>query len=135
MTQIRDQMASAPLFREALNEGIASGTFVDTKFILFSRRSSSGRVYAPKALYANSHVLKSVPYFKDREPPAHHLDTATGRLTMLTCQFSLETFWKPDCGISMRTSTMMIPQLTMVTTLTATLKTTTRRRWAPWETP
>ena len=70
MTQIRDQMAATLPFREALNEGIASGAFVDTKIILFSRRSSSGRVYAPKALYANSHILKSVPYFNDRESPA-----------------------------------------------------------------
>ena len=54
-------------FRQALSEGIASGTFVDTKIILFSRRNSSGRVYRPKALYASSRVLKSVPYFDDRE--------------------------------------------------------------------
>ena len=64
MTQIRDKMAATLPFREALNEGIASGRFVDTKIVLFSRRSSSGRVYAPRALYASSRVLKSVPYFK-----------------------------------------------------------------------
>ncbi|KAF9778322.1 hypothetical protein BJ322DRAFT_493551 [Thelephora terrestris] len=52
-------------FREALNEGIVSGTLVDTKIILFTRRDTSGRVYGPKALYASSHVLKSVPYFND----------------------------------------------------------------------
>ena len=64
-------MAATLPLREALNEGIASGTFVDTKIILFSRRDTSGRVYARKALYANSHILRSVPYFNDRESPAH----------------------------------------------------------------
>ena len=55
--------------REALNDAILSGRFVDTKIVLFSRMDSSGRVCKPMALYANSHVLKSVPYFKDREFP------------------------------------------------------------------
>jgi hypothetical protein len=59
-------MTTLPL-REALDDAISSGKFVDTKIVLFSRRDSSGRVCKPKALYANSHVLKSVPYFKDRE--------------------------------------------------------------------
>ena len=62
--------------REALNDAISSGRFVDTKIVLFSRRDSSGRVCKPKALYANSHVLRSVPYFKDCEflprPPKTH---------------------------------------------------------------
>ena len=62
-------MAATLPLREALNEGIASGTFVDTKIILFSRRDTSGRVFARKTLYANSHVLRSVPYFNDRESP------------------------------------------------------------------
>lgn len=61
-------MTATLSFREALNKGIVSGTLVDTKIILFSRRDSAGRVYGPKALYASSHVLKSVPYFNDREP-------------------------------------------------------------------
>ncbi|KAF9645605.1 hypothetical protein BDM02DRAFT_490316 [Thelephora ganbajun] len=56
-------MAATLSFREALSQGIASGTFVDTKIILFSRRTSSGRVCGPKTLYASSHVLKSIPYF------------------------------------------------------------------------
>ena len=54
--------------REALNDSTSSGRFVDTKIILYSRRDSSGAITKPKALYANSHVLKSVPYFSDREP-------------------------------------------------------------------
>ena len=60
-------------FHKALNKGITSGTFVDTKFILFSGYDSSlMRVCKPKALYANSHVLKSIPYFDHREPTAHN---------------------------------------------------------------
>lgn len=61
------EMAATTALREALNSGISSGSFIDTKIILFSRRDSSGRVCRPKALYANSHVLKTVPYFNDRE--------------------------------------------------------------------
>jgi len=62
-------MATAAL-REALNRGISSGSLVDTKIILYSYRDSSGRVCRPKALYANSRVLKTVPYFNDRESTA-----------------------------------------------------------------
>jgi len=63
-------------FREALNEGVASGTLADTKIIVFSRRNSSGKVYGPRALYASGHVLKSVPYFNDRESPHLILGTS-----------------------------------------------------------
>ena len=63
-------MTTLPL-REALNDAISSGRFVDTKIMLFSRRDGLGRVCKPRALYANSHVLRSVQYFDDREflPP------------------------------------------------------------------
>ena len=61
---------------EALNDGISSGKFIDTQIILFTRRDSSGRVCKPKALYANSHVLKSVPYFNDRELPPYPISSA-----------------------------------------------------------
>ena len=57
-------MTTAAL-EEALNDAISSGRFIDTKIVLFSRRDSTGRICKPKALYANSHVLESVPYFKD----------------------------------------------------------------------
>ena len=53
--------------REALGDAISSGKFIDTKVVLYSRRDRSGKVCKPKALYANSHVLKSVPYFNDCE--------------------------------------------------------------------
>lgn len=57
----------------ALNDAISPGKFIDTKVILFSRRDGSGRVCEPKALYANSRVLKTVPYFNDREFLLHPL--------------------------------------------------------------
>jgi len=60
-------MVATAALREALNQGISSGNFIDTKIILYSCRDSSGRVSRPKALYANSHVLKSIPYFDVRE--------------------------------------------------------------------
>jgi len=64
--QLADMAATAAL-RKALNQGISSGNLIDTKIILYSHRDSSGRVCRPKALYTNSHILKSVPYFNDRE--------------------------------------------------------------------
>ena len=63
-------MAATTALREALNKGISSGNLVDTKIILYSHRNSSGQVCQPKPLYTNSHVLKTVPYFNDREYPA-----------------------------------------------------------------
>ena len=63
-------MAATTALREALNHGISSGNFVDTKIIVYSYRNSTGRVCGPKALYANSHVLKTVPYFNDSEHTA-----------------------------------------------------------------
>ena len=64
-------MVIATVLKEALNDAISSGKFIDTKIILFSRRDSSGRICKPKALYANSHALKSVPYFDDCKLPSH----------------------------------------------------------------
>ena len=61
--------------REALNHSISSGRFADTKIVLYSRRDSSGTISRPRALYANSHVLKSVPYFSDRESHFPHAYT------------------------------------------------------------
>ena len=64
-------MTITTALRVALNDGISSEKFIDTQIILFSRKDSSGRVSKPKSLYANSRVLKSVPYFNDREFPSH----------------------------------------------------------------
>ena len=47
--------------QEALRDSITSGTFVDTKFWVFSKRGSkSGRVGVPKALFVNGHVARRV---------------------------------------------------------------------------
>jgi hypothetical protein len=51
----------------ALSESMNAGNFIDTKFYVFSRRASAelGRVDTPRALYANSRVLKaSSDYFR-----------------------------------------------------------------------
>ena len=63
-------MAATTALCEALNHGISSGNLVDTKIVLYSHRGYSGRICRPKALYANGHVLKTVPYFNDRESTA-----------------------------------------------------------------
>jgi hypothetical protein len=53
--------------QEALRDSITSGTFVDTKFWVFSKRGSrSGRVGEPKALFVNGHVAKRVPRLASR---------------------------------------------------------------------
>jgi len=60
-------MSQTELLHAALNDSIASGRFIDTKFYVFSRRDKSGRVGTPKALFANSRVLTTVPYFETRK--------------------------------------------------------------------
>ena len=48
--------------QEALRDSITSGSFVNAKFWLFSKRTSnSGRIGGPKALFVNERVAKSVP--------------------------------------------------------------------------
>ena len=49
--------------QEALRDSITSGTFIDTKFWVFSKRGSKTgrRVGDPKALFVNGHVVRSVP--------------------------------------------------------------------------
>src|ERR1700753_436060 len=86
--------------REALNLSIPSGRFTDTKIILYSRRDSSGTISKPRALYANSHVLKSVPYFSDRESYSSHAlyNIANDRLEVLSGTFAeseLKDFSEP----------------------------------------
>ena len=60
-------MAAPEVLFDALNESITSGTFIDTKFYVYSRKGASGRVNSPRSLYCNGHVLKTVPYFSTRE--------------------------------------------------------------------
>ena len=62
-------MSQPHILHSALNESITSGRFIDTKFYVFSCRSKSGRVGTPKALFANSRVPATVPYFETRKLP------------------------------------------------------------------
>ena len=55
------------LLLDVLDDSITSGTFVDTKLYAFSRREASGCVGSPRAIYGNSCVLKTVPYFSSCE--------------------------------------------------------------------
>jgi hypothetical protein len=52
---------------DALTDSVSSGTFVDTKFFVFSRRETTRCVGSPRALYCNSRVLDAVPHFFTRE--------------------------------------------------------------------
>lgn len=62
----------APSIRHALSESTRSGTFVDTRFFVYSKRSSSGRVYHPLPVYANNPLLKEKSeYMKTREHRVH----------------------------------------------------------------
>ena len=55
--------------QEALRDSITSGSFVDTKFWLFSKRTSNpGRIGGPKALFVNERVAKRVPRLGARTP-------------------------------------------------------------------
>ncbi|KAI0829632.1 hypothetical protein BC628DRAFT_1357957 [Trametes gibbosa] len=48
----------------AMLHSMATGTFEDVKFYLFSRRKDSGVVYAPRPLFANSALIcKTSPHF------------------------------------------------------------------------
>ena len=60
-------MAIPVPLQEALRDSITSGTFIDTKFWVFSKRSSkAGRVGEPKALFVNGHVVRRVPRLATR---------------------------------------------------------------------
>ena len=120
-------MAATTALREALNEGISSGSLVDTKLILYSRRDSSGRVCRPKALYANSHVLKTVPYFNDCERIAI-LDTSRIAAHRVVSECSLGISQSHGRKTLRNRSMQMDPQTTTDTRLTATLKIVRVRR-------
>ena len=60
-------MSQPHFLHTALNDSITSGRFIDTKFYVFSRRDQLDRVGTPKALFANSRVLATVPYFEARK--------------------------------------------------------------------
>jgi len=97
-------MVATTALCEALNQGITSGNLIDTKIVLYSHRDSSGRACRPKALYANSRVLKTVPYFNDRKSVAT-LDTTAQNLTLQ--KFSSGTLQSPNRKTSTRKKLMM----------------------------
>jgi len=113
-------MVVTTVLKEALNEAITSGKFIDTKIVLFSRRDSSGRVCKPKALYANSHVLKSVPYFNARKF-LHRVLFAVFEMTLFL-EYFLVNFRNRRPRISLRPLTMKSSQRTTGTLLIVTLK-------------
>ena len=119
-------MAATAFLREALSKGISSGSLVDTKIILYSHRDSSGRVCRPKVLYANSHVLQTVPYFNNREYTAT-LDIARRASYKLKC--SSGTSQSPSRETSPRKQlTVKNPQKTTGICLIVTLRTMRMRR-------
>lgn len=121
-------MTTLPL-QEALNDAISSGRFIDTKVVLFSRRDVHGRVCKPKALYANSHVLRSVPYFEDCEF-ALHSSVLHG---ITPSQYSSANLPRRGPGISLK-PTVKSSQRTMATHRIVTWKRMgILRALAPWK--
>lgn len=60
-------MSVPPPLWEALVDSIFSGVFVDTKFVVPSKRNEiTGRIEERRTLFANSHVVKSVPILASR---------------------------------------------------------------------
>ena len=77
---------SVPIpLQEALKDSITSGSFVDTKFWLFSKHDhNSGRVGGPKALFVNRRVAKRVPRLGARTTTlCCHPGSRTNSLTVL----------------------------------------------------
>ena len=77
---------SVPIpLQEALKDSITSGSFIDTKFWLFSKRSSNpGHVGVPKALFVNERVAKRIPRLGARTAPlCCHLGSQANPLTVL----------------------------------------------------
>jgi hypothetical protein len=66
-TTVTSAMAIPIPLQEALRDSITSGTFIDTKFWVFSKRTSKpGRVVKPKALFVSGHVVRRVPRLASR---------------------------------------------------------------------
>ena len=115
-------MAATTALREALNQGISSGSLVDTKIILYSHRDSSGRICRPKALYASSHVLKTVPYFNDCGYTAA-LDIAREEPHTIVSKYSSETLQSLSLGTSRKHLTKKDLRRTTAICPIATLRT------------
>ena len=115
-------MAATTALREALNQGISSGNLIDTKIISYSHRDSSGRVCQPRALYTSSRVLKTIPYFNDREYTAT-LDITRGEPHTIVSKYSSGTSQNLSLETSTKRSTKKNLQKTTVICPTATLRT------------
>ena len=68
-------LGSSAALRRALTESVTSGSFIDTKFYVFSRRRLlEAKVDRPLALYGNSSVLKDrSDYFTTSQLHRHYL--------------------------------------------------------------
>ena len=121
-------MATTIALREALNLGISSGNFIDTKIILYSRRDSSGRVCRPRALYANSHVLKKVPHFQDCEDTAAFIILREPHVVVLKRSSGISQ--SPSQETLQTRSTKKNLRKTTGTFQTVTLR-TMKMRWSP----
>ena len=47
------------LAKLASNRSLENGTYIDTRFFAYSRRKPDGTVLAPRAVYANSWILRA----------------------------------------------------------------------------
>ena len=62
----------------AMKQSLTKGTFIDTKFYAYSRKTSSGSVARPLPLYANSTIIKtSCKYFEGCKPIAFDHKSST----------------------------------------------------------
>ena len=115
------QMEPPRYLLDALSDSIASGTFINTKLYVFSRREPSGRVGSPRALYCNSHVLSTAPYFSARGYQKLLRRSASDCMTRKCSQMG---FRKDRLGISTEDSplTTALTSTTMTICPTATLK-------------
>lgn len=57
---------SIDLTKSALRDSLTDGSFIDTTFYAFSKKSSTGTVHTPCAVYASSAVLKKASMYFDR---------------------------------------------------------------------
>ena len=105
---------------DTLDDSITSGAFIDTKFYVFSRREASRCVGSPRALYCNSRVLSTVPYFSScgyRESPRAYTPNC------IAPKCSRMHSRKDNRGTSTRDSPLVFPPLRFMTTcLTAIWK-------------
>ena len=64
----RNSAFPSAAFEEALAVALADGAFNDTVYYLFSRHTASGKVGSPRAVYANSSVMKAAAeHFRARK--------------------------------------------------------------------